>query len=36
LSVVAVVGSPDRAVSMTTPAAGARVKRGSAVRLYTS
>jgi beta-lactam-binding protein with PASTA domain len=36
LSVVAVVGSPDRPVTMTSPAAGARVKRGSTVRLYTS
>ena len=36
LSVVAVVGSPDRPVSLTSPAGGARVKRGSPVRLYTS
>ena len=36
LSVVAVVGSPDRPVTLTTPAAGSRVKRGTGVRLYTS
>jgi serine/threonine-protein kinase len=36
LNVNAVVGSPSNPVTMTSPPAGARVKRGSAVRLYTS
>jgi serine/threonine-protein kinase len=36
LTVNEVVGSPDRPVYVTDPPAGARVKRGSAVRLYTS
>jgi serine/threonine-protein kinase len=35
-TVSGVVGAPDRLVSFTTPAAGALVKRGSAVRLSTS
>ncbi len=36
LTVSGVVGSPDRAVTATSPAAGSRPKRGTAVRLYTS
>jgi serine/threonine-protein kinase len=36
LTVNEVVGSPDRPVHVTDPPAGSRVKRGSAVRLYTS
>jgi beta-lactam-binding protein with PASTA domain len=36
LNVNSVVGSPSNPVTMTSPSAGARVKRGSAVRLYTS
>jgi eukaryotic-like serine/threonine-protein kinase len=35
-SVSEVIGSPDRPVYVTNPAAGARVKRGSAIKLYTS
>ncbi len=35
-SVSEVVGSPDRPVYVTNPAKGAMVKRGSAVKLYTS
>jgi serine/threonine-protein kinase len=35
-TVSGVVGAPDRPVSFTTPGAGALVKRGAAVRLYTS
>ena len=31
-----VVGSPDRPVYVTNPAKGVLVKRGSAVKLYTS
>jgi eukaryotic-like serine/threonine-protein kinase len=36
LSVSEVVGSPDRTVYVTNPPKGALVKRGSAVKLYTS
>jgi len=36
LNVDAVVGSPNKPVTATSPPAGARVRRGSAVRLYTS
>jgi beta-lactam-binding protein with PASTA domain len=36
LVVNGVVGSPNNVVTATSPAAGARVKRGSTVRLYTS
>jgi eukaryotic-like serine/threonine-protein kinase len=35
-SVSGVVGSPDRPVYVTNPAAGVLVKRGSAIKLYTS
>jgi serine/threonine-protein kinase len=35
-TVSGVAGAPDRPVSFTSPAARAVVKRGSAVRLYTS
>ena len=35
-TVSGVIGSPDRPVYVTNPANGALVKRGSAVKLYTS
>ena len=35
-AVSGVIGSPDRPVFVTNPATGALIKRGSAVKLYTS